>query len=54
MDVRNFTYMVYGYSAAWLIIIGFVFLLVSRSKKIDRELSRLKSLVDENAEERAS
>ncbi len=47
MDIRNFTYMVYGYSAAWLVIIGFVFILVARGRKIDRELSRLKSLVDD-------
>ncbi len=53
MDTRNFTYLVYGYSAAWLIVIGFVFLLVSRSRKIDRELARLRSLVDDNAEEKA-
>jgi CcmD family protein len=51
MDVRNFTYMVYGYSAAWLIIVGFVFLLVSRSRKIDDELKRLKSLVEDRESE---
>ena len=51
MDVRNFTYMVYGYSAAWLIIVGFVFLLVSRSRKIDGELKRLKSIVEDRESE---
>ena len=54
MDVRNFTYMVYGYSAAWLIIVGFVFLLVSRSRKIDGELKRLKSLVEDRESEPSS
>ena len=39
--------MVYGYSAAWLVIIGFVFILVARGRKIDRELGRLKSLVED-------
>lgn len=47
MDVRNFTYLVYGYSAAMLVIFGFVALLVMRSRRIDRELTRLKSLVEE-------
>jgi len=52
MDPRNVQFLIYGYSAAWLVIIGFVILLVSRSRKIDRELSRLKSLVEDRAPER--
>lgn len=51
MDARNFQFLIYGYSAAWLVIIGFVILLVSRSRKIDRELSRLKSLVEDREPE---
>ena len=45
MDITNLTFLFYGYSAAWIIITAFVFLLVSRGRRIDRELARLKSLV---------
>ena len=47
MDNTNLTYLFYGYSAAWIVITAFVLLLVSRGRKIDRELTRLKSLVED-------
>lgn len=47
IDITNLHFLFFGYSAAWLIMIGFVFLLVRRSRRIDRELSRLKSLVED-------
>ena len=47
MDNTNLTYLFYGYSAALIVITAFVLLLVSRGRKIDRELSRLKSLVED-------
>jgi CcmD family protein len=47
MDITNLTYLFYGYSAAWLVITAFVLLLVSRGRRIDRELARLKSLVED-------
>lgn len=47
MDVTNLTYLFYGYSAAWLVITGFVVLLVVRGRRIDRELARLKALVED-------
>ena len=50
---RNFNFLVLGYSAALLVVIGFIFLLVRRGHRIDRELSRLKSLVDDQAREKA-
>jgi CcmD family protein len=45
VDITNLHFLFFGYSAAWLIMIGFFFLLVRRSRRIDHELSRLKSLV---------
>ena len=45
MDLTNLRFLFFGYSIAWLIVIGFVFLLVSRGRKIDRELTRLKSML---------
>ena len=47
IDITNLHFLFFGYSAAWLIMIGFVFLLVNRSRRIDRELRRLKSLVED-------
>jgi CcmD family protein len=47
VDITNLHFLFFGYSAAWIIVIGFVFLLVKRSRRIDRELSRLKSLVED-------
>jgi CcmD family protein len=47
MDVTNLRFLFYGYSAAWIIVTVFVLLLVSRGRKIDRELARLKSLVED-------
>ena len=50
MDITNLHFLFLGYSAAFIILLGFVLMLVSRGRKIDRELSRLKSLVDEPLE----
>jgi CcmD family protein len=50
---RNFNFLVLGYSAALLVVIGFVFLLVRRGRRIDRELSRLKDQVTEKDREQA-
>jgi CcmD family protein len=47
MDITNLHFLFLGYSAAFVILLGFVLMLVSRGRKIDRELARLKSLVDE-------
>lgn len=47
MDITNLRFLFYGYSAAWIIVILFVLLLVRRGRRIDRELSRLKALVED-------
>jgi CcmD family protein len=47
MDAINQTFLFYGYTAAWVIVMGFILILVRRGQRIDRELSRLKALVDE-------
>lgn len=43
----NQLYFFYGYSAAWVIVLGFILILVRRGQRIDRELARLKSLVED-------
>ncbi len=47
MDERNFLYMFYGFLAAWLILAGYVVSLVARERKIDREMDRLRRMVEE-------
>ena len=47
MDITNLTYLFYGYTAAFIVIAAFVLLLVSRGRRIDRELTRLKAMVED-------
>jgi CcmD family protein len=47
MDAINQTFLFYGYSAAWIIVFGFILILVRRGQRIDHELMRLKSLMEE-------
>ncbi|MEO7649815.1 MAG: CcmD family protein [Bryobacteraceae bacterium] len=46
MDQRNFTYMFYGFSAAWLILVVYVASLVARESRIKKELENLKRMVE--------
>jgi len=49
MDARNFTYMFYGFAAAWLIVALYVLSLVSRERKLRRELDGVKRMVEDRA-----
>ncbi len=42
MDQRNFTFMFYGFAAAWAILALYVVSLVSRSRKLQDQLETLK------------
>jgi CcmD family protein len=46
MDTRNFTFMFYGFLAAWLILVVYVLTLVSRERKIAEQLKSLKGMLD--------
>lgn len=46
MDQRNFLYMFYGFSVAWLIPLVYVLTLMSREKKLREEIRRLKSMIE--------
>ena len=46
MDTRNFTYMFYGFLAAWLILVAYVLSLVARERKIREQLKGLKGMLD--------
>jgi CcmD family protein len=47
MDTRNFTFMFYGFLAAWLILVVYVLSLVSRERKISEQLKGLRGLLDD-------
>ena len=44
---NNLRFLFYGYTAGFLILLIFVLTLVSRGRRIDRELARLKALVED-------
>ena len=45
MDARNFTYMFYGFLAAWLILLLYVFSLARRNARLKQELDDIRNLV---------
>jgi CcmD family protein len=45
MDVRNFTFMFYGFTAAWLIVLLYVISLARRGARLKKELEDVKQLV---------
>ena len=47
MDTRNFTYMFYGFLAAWMILVVYVLMLVNRESNIKKQLANLKNLLEE-------
>ena len=47
MDDRNFTFMFYGFAAAWLILSLYVLTLVGRAKKIRAQLEGLRRMLEE-------
>jgi CcmD family protein len=52
MDARNFTYMFYGFLAAWLIVLLYVVSLARRSARLRKELEDVKQLVASAPENR--
>jgi CcmD family protein len=50
MDNTNFTFMVYGFVAAWLILFVYVAMLVARQRRLKREIESLKRMLGEQRE----
>lgn len=46
MDARNFTFMFYGFTAAWLIVLLYVIGLARRGARLKKELDDVKQLVN--------
>jgi CcmD family protein len=47
MDPRNFQYMFYGFSVAWVIIVIYALSLLGRERKLRDEITRLKIMMGE-------
>jgi CcmD family protein len=47
MSPQNFTFMFYGFTVAWLIIIGYVISIALREKKLRQELDRVKRMLEQ-------
>lgn len=47
MDERNFTYMFYGFTIAWVVIVGYVLTMVLRENKLRSELERVKHMIED-------
>jgi CcmD family protein len=45
MDARNFTFMFYGFLAAWLIVLLYVITLARRGARLKRELEDVRQLI---------
>jgi hypothetical protein len=47
MDQRNFLFMFYGFSAAWVILVIYAITMLARERRIKDEITRLKSMLEE-------
>lgn len=51
MDTRNFTYMFYGFSVAWLVIAIYVVSIAAREGRLRKELDRVKRMIEQGDKE---
>ena len=51
MDARNFQFMFYGFTAAWLIIAVYVISIAARERKLRNELDRVKRMIEQGEKE---
>ncbi len=51
MDARNFQYMFYGFTVAWLIVAIYVISIASRERKLRNELERVKRMIEQGEKE---
>ena len=47
----NFTYMFYGFTVAWLVVIIYVISIALRERKLRAELDRVKRMVEDREHE---
>ena len=51
MSPQNYTFMFYGFTVAWLIVIGYVIPIALREKRLRQELDRVKRMLEERERE---
>ena len=44
---RNYEFLSYGLIVAWLILVGYVLMMVARERKLKREIANLKVMLEE-------
>jgi hypothetical protein len=44
---RNYQFLSYGLTAAWIIMVVYVLMMVSRERKLKHEIARLRSMLEE-------
>jgi CcmD family protein len=47
MNPQNYTFMFFGFTVAWLIVIGYVISIAVRESKLRQELDRVKRMLQE-------
>ncbi len=49
-EIRNLSFLFYGYTVIWVIIVGYIFWLSRREKSLHDEIEELKKAVNERRE----
>ena len=44
---RNYEFLSYGLTAAWIILVGYVLMMVARERRLKREIANLKAMLEE-------
>ena len=44
---HNYEFLSYGLTAAWLILLGYVLMMVSRHRKLQAEIASLKAMIED-------
>jgi hypothetical protein len=44
---RNYEFLSYGLTAAWIILVGYVLMMVARERALKREIANLKAMLEE-------
>jgi CcmD family protein len=44
---RNYEFLTYGLTAAWIILVVYVLMMVARHKRMKREIANLRAMLDE-------
>jgi CcmD family protein len=51
MNTPNYTFMFYGFLAAWMVVIVYVISIALRERKLRQELDRVKRMMEEREQE---